>query len=36
MLRRCGEGPPAARVSGVSIVEEGGAAPLDFQVLPTP
>jgi acylphosphatase len=35
MLRRCCDGPPAAKVSGVSILEEGGAAPQDFEVLPT-
>ncbi len=35
MLRRCREGPPAAKVSGVSIVEEGGPAPQVFEILPT-
>jgi acylphosphatase len=35
MLRRCWEGPPAALVDLVAIVEEGGAAPLGFSVLAT-
>jgi hydrogenase maturation protease len=35
MVRRCWEGPPAALVEEVAIVEEGGSAPLGFAVLPT-
>ncbi len=35
MLRRCREGPPAARVTDVTILQEGGIAPLSFEVLPT-
>lgn len=35
MLRQCGEGPAAAMVGEVAIVEEGGAAPLGFAVLRT-
>src|SRR3954451_11015784 len=35
MLERCRDGPPSARVTAVRIVEEGGAAPDGFEVLPT-
>ncbi len=35
MLSRCRQGPPAALVEDVTILEEGGAAPLGFRVLPT-
>jgi acylphosphatase len=35
MLRRCREGPPAARVQKVSVIEEGGTAPLGFAILST-
>ena len=35
MLDRCREGPRAAMVSSIRILEEGGAAPGGFDVLPT-
>ena len=35
MLRRCAEGPPDARVTHVTVTDEGGAPPEGFQVLPT-
>jgi acylphosphatase len=35
ILQRCREGPRAAMVSSVRILEEGGAAPGGFDVLPT-
>ena len=35
MLRRCGEGPPDAKVTSVTVTDEGGAPPSDFTVLPT-
>lgn len=35
MLDRCAEGPPAARVTAVTVVAEGLAAPDGFAVLPT-
>jgi acylphosphatase len=35
MLALCGDGPPAAAVSGIALLEEGGAAPESFSVLPT-
>jgi acylphosphatase len=35
MLERCRDGPRAARVTTVHIVEEGGAAADGFDVLPT-
>jgi acylphosphatase len=35
MLRLCGEGPPAAKVNSIAILEEGGAAPSGFEILPT-
>ncbi len=35
MLERCQDGPRAARVTAVRILEEGVPAPEDFEVLPT-
>ena len=35
MLRRCAEGPPDAEVTGVVIVDEGGAPPQGFTVVAT-
>jgi len=35
MLQRCRDGPPAAEVTSVTILEEGGAAPAGFALLPT-
>jgi acylphosphatase len=35
MLRRCREGPPAAKVNEVTILEEGGTAPAGFAILST-
>ncbi len=35
MLRRCRDGPPSAQVTSVEVLEEGGAAPTGFGVLPT-
>ena len=35
MLERCREGPPSARVTAVTILEEGGEASGGFHVLPT-
>lgn len=35
MLRRCAEGPPDAKVTSVTVTDEGGAPPLGFTVLPT-
>ena len=35
MLDRCREGPRAALVTSVKVVEEGGEAPDGFDVLPT-
>jgi acylphosphatase len=35
MLQRCRQGPPAARVHEVSVIEEGGAAPTGFVILST-
>jgi acylphosphatase len=35
MLRRCHHGPPAAEVSAVEVLEEGGDPPVGFEVLPT-
>ena len=35
MLERCRGGPRSAHVTAVEIVEEGGAAPEGFEVLPT-
>ena len=33
MLRRCAEGPPDAKVSAVTITDEGGAPPSGFKVI---
>jgi acylphosphatase len=35
MLRRCAEGPPDAKVTSVTVTDEGGASPSGFNVLPT-
>jgi acylphosphatase len=35
MLMRCHDGPAAAAVTSVDVLEEGGAAPDGFDVLPT-
>ena len=35
MLRHCADGPPAARVARVRIVQEGGGVPPGFEVKPT-
>ncbi len=35
MMRRCTEGPSDARVTNVSVTDEGGAPPSGFGVLPT-
>jgi acylphosphatase len=35
MLRRCAEGPPDAKVTSVTVTDEGGAPPSGFSVLPT-
>jgi len=35
MLRLCHEGPPDAKVTSVSVTDEGGAPPAGFAVLPT-
>jgi len=35
MLRRCADGPPDAKVSKVTITDEGGAPPSGFKVLAT-
>lgn len=35
MVELCREGPPGAQVAGVEIVQEGGAAPAGFAILPT-
>jgi len=35
MLRRCREGPPGALVEEVAAVEEIGAAPAGFVILPS-
>src|SRR5262245_32252229 len=35
MLVRCHDGPPAAVVSSVEVLEEGGDPPAAFEVLPT-
>lgn len=35
MIALCRAGPPDARVDGIEIIQEGGAAPSGFQVLPT-
>jgi len=33
MLRRCADGPPDAKVSAVTITDEGGAPPSGFRVI---
>lgn len=33
MLRRCAEGPPDAKVSAVTVTDEGGAPPSGFKVI---
>lgn len=35
MLRRCADGPPDAKVSAVTITDEGGAPPSGFRVIGT-
>jgi len=35
MLRRCADGPPDAKVTDVVVIDEGGAPPSGFRVLPT-
>jgi acylphosphatase len=35
MLERCRQGPRAAEVMSVTLLEEGGAAPVGFRMLPT-
>jgi acylphosphatase len=35
MLRRCADGPPDAKVTAVTITDEGGAPPSGFRVLGT-
>jgi acylphosphatase len=35
MLRRCRQGPPAAKVEKVAVFEEGGTHPSGFGILPT-
>jgi acylphosphatase len=35
MLERCRQGPRAAQVTSVTLLEEGGVAPAGFQMLPT-
>jgi acylphosphatase len=35
MVRRCAAGPPDAKVTSVTITDEGGAPPSGFKVLPT-
>ena len=35
MLRRCADGPPDAKVTSVTITDEGGAPPSGFKVLAT-
>jgi acylphosphatase len=35
MLRHCAEGPPDARVTKVTVTEEGGSVPPGFRVLGT-
>ena len=35
MLRRCANGPPHAKVTAVTITDEGGAAPSGFRVIGT-
>jgi acylphosphatase len=33
MLRRCADGPRDAKVSAVTIIDEGGAPPIGFKVI---
>ncbi len=35
MVRRCADGPPDAKVTRVTITDEGGEPPKGFKVLPT-
>ena len=35
MLRRCADGPPHAKVTAVTITDEGGAPPSGFKVIGT-
>jgi acylphosphatase len=35
MLRLCAEGPPDARVTKVTVIQEGGSAPRGFKVIGT-
>ncbi len=35
MIELCWQGPPDAQVENVEIIQEGGSAPGDFEVLPT-
>jgi acylphosphatase len=35
MLKRCAKGPPDAKVTGVTVTDEGGAPPSGFKTLPT-
>ncbi|MEX1061171.1 MAG: acylphosphatase [Methyloceanibacter sp.] len=35
MLRRCADGPPDAKVTAVTITDEGGAPPSGFKVIGT-
>ena len=35
MLERCRDGPRSARVTAVSVIEEGQSVPEGFEVLPT-
>ena len=33
MLKLCGDGPPDAKVTGVTVTDEGGAPPSGFKVV---
>jgi hypothetical protein len=35
MLERCKDGPHSARVTAVTVTEEGASGPTGFDVLPT-
>jgi len=35
MLRRCHQGPRAAQVTSVEVLQEGGTAPAGFEMLPS-
>jgi acylphosphatase len=35
MLQRCHQGPRTAQVASVEVLEEGGGAPVGFEMLPT-